>query len=82
MNWGGEQEPVDRLGEAPAPTTAGQLLRRLSARQCQAAVAELAKVGEDRPPAGADGGGPVTLDLDSSDTEVYGRLKEGSAFNH
>jgi hypothetical protein len=26
--------------------------------------------------------GPVTLDLDSSDTEVYGRLKEGVAFNH
>jgi len=24
----------------------------------------------------------VTLDLDSSDTEVYGRLKEGAAFNH
>ena len=25
---------------------------------------------------------PVTLDLDSSDTEVYGRLAEGAAFNH
>jgi hypothetical protein len=24
----------------------------------------------------------VTLDLDSSDTEVYGRLKQGAAFNH
>jgi hypothetical protein len=71
------------VGEAPAPTTAGQLLRRLNARQCQAAVAELAKVGEevDRQ-LGLTATAPVTLDLDSSDTEVYGRLKEGAAFNH
>lgn len=71
------------VGETPAPTTAGQLLRRLNARQCQAAVAELAKVGEeiDRQ-LGLTATAPVTLDLDSSDTEVYGRLKEGAAFNH
>ena len=31
------------VGQAPAPTTAGQLMRRLSVRQCQAAVTELAK---------------------------------------
>ena len=71
------------VGEVLAPTTAGQLMRRLNARQCQAAVAELAKVGEevDRQ-LGLTPAAPVTLDLDSSDTEVYGRLKEGAAFNH
>src|SRR5215469_6393228 len=71
------------VGEAPAPTTAGQLLRRLNARQCQAAVAELVKIAEKVDgELGLTASGPVTLDLDSSDTEVYGRLKQGSAFNH
>ena len=70
------------VDETPAPTTAGQLMRRLSARQCQAALAESAKVGKevDRQ-LGLAATAPVTLDLDSSDTEVYGRLKEGAAFN-
>jgi hypothetical protein len=35
------------VGEALAPTTAGQLMRRLNARQCQAVVSELAKIGEE-----------------------------------
>src|SRR5262249_44629720 len=35
------------VGEVLAPTTAGQLMRRLNARQCQAAVMELAKIGEE-----------------------------------
>jgi hypothetical protein len=66
-----------------APTTAGQLMRRLNARQCRAAVAELAKIGEEVDgELGLTALGPVTLDLDSSDTEVYGRLKQGAAFNH
>ncbi len=71
------------VGEVVAPTTAGQLMRRLNARQCQAAVAELAKVGEevDRQ-LGLTTTGPVTLDLDSFDSEVYGRRKQGAAFNH
>ena len=71
------------VGEVPAPTTAGQLMRRLNARQCQAAVTELAKVGDevDRE-LGRSPTGPVTLDLDSFDSEVYGRRKQGAAFNH
>jgi hypothetical protein len=71
------------VGEVPAPTTAGQLMRRLSARQCQAAVTEAARVGEevDRQ-LGLTTSGPVTLDLDSFDSEVYGRSKQGAAFNH
>src|SRR6266508_1673358 len=35
------------VGEVLAPTTAGQLMRRLNARQCQVVVRELAKVGEE-----------------------------------
>jgi hypothetical protein len=66
-----------------APTTAGQLMRRLNARQCQAAVAELAKIAEEVDgELGLTASGPVTLHLDSSDTEVYGRVKQGAAFNH
>jgi hypothetical protein len=70
-------------GKVPAPTTAGQLMRRLNARQCQAAVAELARIGDevDRE-LGLTASGPVTLDLDSTDSEVYGRHKLGAAFNH
>ncbi len=71
------------VGEVPAPTTAGQLMRRLNARQCQAAVMEVVKIGEqvDRQ-LGLATTGPVTLDLDSFDSEVYGRRKQGAAFNH
>ena len=71
------------VSEGPAPTTAGQLMRRLNARQCPAAVKELAKIGEDVDrQLGLMTTGPVTLDLDSFDSEVYGRLKQGAAFNY
>jgi len=71
------------VSEVPAPTTAGQLMRRLNARQCSAAVNELAKIGEDVDrQLGLMTTGPVTLDLDSFDSEVYGRLKQGAAFNY
>ena len=71
------------VSEVLAPTTAGQLMRRFNARQCQAAVAELANIGEevDRQ-LGLTTAGPVTLDLDSFDSQVYGRLKQGAAFNY
>ena len=53
------------VGEVPARTTAGQLMRRLNGRQCQAAVEEVVKIGEevDRQ-LGLSTIGPVTLDLD------------------
>src|SRR6266568_1375544 len=71
------------VSEVPAPTTAGQLMRRLNARQCQAAVMEVVKVGEEVDlQLGLTATGPVTLDLDSFDSEVYGRRKEWAAFNH
>ncbi len=71
------------VSEVLAPTTAGQLMRRFNARQCQAAVTEMAKIGEDVDrQLGLTAAGPVTLDLDSFDSEVYGRHKQGAAFNH
>jgi Transposase DDE domain group 1 len=71
------------VAATPAPTTAGQLMRRLNARQCQAVVRELARIGEEVDgELGLSPTGPVTLDLDSFDSEVYGRRKQGAAFNH
>ena len=71
------------VAAAPAPTTAGQLLKRFQAGQCQAVVAAMAELGNrfDRQqelPVSA----PVTLDMDGSLSEVYGRLKELASFNH
>jgi hypothetical protein len=71
------------VGKVLPPTTAGQLARRLNAHQCQAAVTEVARVGDDVDRhLGWSTAGPVTLDLDSFDSEVYGRLKQGAAFNY
>lgn len=71
------------VGEALAPTTAGQLMRRLNGRQCQAVVSEMARVSaEVHRQLGIADSAAVTLDLDSTDTEVYGRRKLGAAFNY
>src|SRR5215831_19060510 len=68
---------------APAPTTAGQLLKRFQAGQCRAVVSALAELGNrfDRQHELAVSA-PVTLDMDGSLSEVYGRLKEMASFNH
>jgi hypothetical protein len=71
------------VAAAPAPTTAGQLLKRFTLGQSRAVVAAMAELGNrfDRQhelPASA----PVTLDMDGSLSEVYGRLKEMASFNH
>jgi hypothetical protein len=70
------------VAEPPAPTTAGQLLPRLNQRHCRAAVQAIAEVGNhfDRE-LGLPVEGPVTLDLDSTATEVYGR-QELAEFNY
>lgn len=59
------------VGEVLAPTTAGQLMRRLNARQCQAAVTDLAKIGEevDRE-LGETTEGPVTLSLTPGESRM------------
>jgi hypothetical protein len=65
------------VAEVPAPETASQLLPRFMVRQLQAVVAELARAGVElgRMP-GLPQNDPMTLDLDSTTTEVYGGQKE------
>jgi hypothetical protein len=71
------------VAEPPSPPTASQLLRRLTPRQCQAAIAALAAVGNEVDAhLGLDPTAPVTLDLDATRTEVYGRQKEDAAFSY
>jgi len=67
----------------PPPSTASQLLRRLTPLQSKAAIATLAAVGNEVDAhLGLDPRAPVTLDLDATPTEVYGRQKEDAAFNY
>ncbi len=77
---------------APVPglssTTAAGLARRITAGQWQAVEAGVATVTErmmallPAPRAAALTEGPVTIDLDTTDVEVYGRKKRGVAYNH
>jgi len=69
-------------------TTAAGLARRITPAQWQAVESGLAVVTgrmlsllpAER--AAALAGGPVTIDLDTTDVEVYGRKKRGVAYNH
>ena len=71
-----------------ASTTAAGLARRITPAQWQEVEAGLAVVTgrmlgmltAGRAAALADG--PVTIDLDTTDVEVYGRKKRGVAYNH
>jgi hypothetical protein len=71
-----------------ASTTAAGLARRITPAQWQAVEAGLAvvtgrmmsRLSAERAAALADG--PVTIDLDTTDVEVYGRKKRGVAYNH
>jgi hypothetical protein len=71
-----------------ASTTAAGLARRLTPAQWQAVECGLAVVTGrmlsllPAPRAAALAGGPVTIDLDTTDVEVYGRKKRGVAYNH
>ena len=62
-------------------TTAAGLARRITGEQWQAVEAGLAAVTQrmlellPTPRAAALAGGPVTIDLDATDVEVYGRKK-------
>jgi hypothetical protein len=79
-----------RLTPVPglASTTAAGLARRIAAGRWQAVEAGLAAVTSrmldllpaERAAALADG--PVTIDLDTTDVEVYGPKKRGVAYNH
>src|SRR6266568_199627 len=71
-----------------ASTTAAGLARRFTPGQWQAVESGLAAVTgrmldllpAERAAALAEG--PVTIDLDTTDVEVYGRKKRGVAYNH
>jgi hypothetical protein len=71
-----------------ASTTAAGLARRIAPAQWEAVERGLAAVTSRMLlllPAGraaALAGGPVTIDLDTTDVEVYGRKKRGVAYNH
>jgi hypothetical protein len=81
---GQELTPVPGLSS----TTAAGLARRISPAQWQAVEGGVAAVTQkmlDRLPpqrAAALAEGPVTIDLDTTDVEVYGRKKRGVAWNH
>ena len=71
-----------------ASTTAAGLARRVTPAQWQAVETGLAAVTGrmlemlPAPRAAALTDAPVTIDLDTTDVEVYGRKKQGVAYNH
>jgi len=89
-----DRQRADAAGQqiTPVPglasTTAAGLARRVTPAQWQAVETGLAAVTgrmlallpAER--AVALAGGPVTIDLDTTDVEVYGRKKRGVAWNH
>jgi hypothetical protein len=89
-----DRQRADAAGQllTPVPglaaTTAAGLARRITPAQWRAVESGLAAVTgrvlsllpAERAAALADG--PVTIDLDTTDVEVYGRKKRGVAYNH
>jgi hypothetical protein len=89
-----DRQRADAAGQliTPVPglasTTAAGLARRVTPAQWQAVETGLAAVTgrmldllpAERAAALTDG--PVTIDLDTTDVEVYGRKKRGVAYNH
>ena len=75
--------PLRAVAETPAPTTAGQLLRRLGVPQLRAVLTATTQAGNALDAElGLDAAAAVTLDIDATTTEVYGRQKQGAAFNY
>ena len=86
-----DRQRADAAGQqlTPVPglasTTAAGLARRVTPAQWRAVETGLAAVTGRMMallPAALAGGGPVTIDLDTTDVEVYGRKKRGVAYNH
>jgi hypothetical protein len=85
-----DRQRADAAGQliAPVPglasTTAAGLARRITPAQWEAVERGLAVVTGRMPAqrAAALADGPVTIDLDTTDVEVYGRKKRGVAYNH
>ena len=67
----------------PAPSTLGTYLRSYTWGDCRSLDSVAAEVLRRAWHAGAGpGDGPLTIDMDSSITEVYGTAKQGAAFGH
>src|SRR5207342_2317611 len=89
-----DRQRADAAGQqiTPVPglasTTAAGLARRVTPAQWRAVESGLAVVTGrmvsllPAPRAAALADGPVTIDLDTTDVEVYGRKKRGVAYNH
>ena len=89
-----DRQRADAAGQQVTPvpglasTTAAGLARRVTPAQWQAVESGLAAVTGrmlallPAPRAAALADGPVTIDLDTTDVEVYGRKKRGVAYNH
>ena len=89
-----DRQRADAAGQqiTPVPglasTTAAGLARRITPARWEAVERGLAAVTGrmlallPAPRADALAGGPVTIDLDTTDVEVYGRKKRGVAYNH
>ena len=89
-----DRQRADAAGQqiTPVPglasTTAAGLARRFTPKQWQAVEAGLAAVTRrmlsllPAERSAALAGGPVTIDLDTTDVEVYGSKKRGVAYNH
>ncbi len=89
-----DRQRADAAGQqlTPVPglasTTAAGLARRVTPGQWRAVESGLAAVTSRMlsllpgPRSAALAGGPVTIDLDTTDVEVYGRKKRGVAWNH
>ena len=89
-----DRQRADAAGQQLTPvaglasTTAAGLARRITGAQWLAVETGLAAVTEQMMAllpaarAAALAGGPVTIDLDATDVEVYGSKKRGVAYNH
>jgi Transposase DDE domain group 1 len=89
-----DRQRADAAGQqiTPVPglssTTAAGVARRITAGQWRSVETGLAAVTArmldllPAPRATALAEGPVTIDLDTTDVEVYGRKKRGVAYNH
>jgi hypothetical protein len=89
-----DRQRADAAGQqiTPVPglssTTAAGLARRITGEQWKAVEQGVAAVTGrmldllPAPRAAALTGGPVTIDLDTTDVEVYGSKKRGVAYNH
>jgi Transposase DDE domain group 1 len=89
-----DRQRADEAGQQVTPvpglssTTAAGLARRITGEQWKVVETGVAAVTErmvsllPAPRAVALTEGPVTIDLDTTDVEVYGRRKRGVAYNH